>query len=36
MSVPLFTRHKVRQLNGFGMCESLRYADIKQAVERLL
>ncbi|WP_404343525.1 ATP-dependent DNA helicase RecQ [Pseudoalteromonas mariniglutinosa] len=29
MSVPLFTRNKVRQLSGFGICEQQRYSEIK-------
>ncbi|MBQ4833581.1 RecQ family ATP-dependent DNA helicase [Pseudoalteromonas sp. MMG010] len=29
MSVPLFTRNKVRQLSGFALCEQLRYSEIK-------
>ncbi len=29
MSVPLFTRNKVRQLSGFGLCEQQRYSEIK-------
>nr|WP_320135392.1 ATP-dependent DNA helicase RecQ [uncultured Amphritea sp.] len=35
ISVPLFARNKVRQLSGFGCCEALRYADIRQKVEQL-
>ncbi|WP_299204365.1 RecQ family ATP-dependent DNA helicase [uncultured Amphritea sp.] len=35
ISVPLFARNKVRQLSGFGSCESLRYADIRTKVEGL-
>jgi ATP-dependent DNA helicase RecQ len=29
MSVPLFTRNKVRQLSGFAVCEQQRYSEIK-------
>jgi len=32
MTNPLFTQLKVKQLTGFGMCETLRYEDIKQKV----
>ncbi|MBN1005756.1 ATP-dependent DNA helicase RecQ [Amphritea pacifica] len=35
ISVPLFTRNKVRQLSGFASCERLRYADIRKKVEQL-
>ena len=35
ISVPLFTRYKVRQLPGFGQCEALRYGDIQQKVASL-
>ena len=33
MSVPLFTRNKVRQLSGFALCEQLRYSDIKAKLQ---
>lgn len=36
MAVPLVSRFQVRKLNGFGRCEKLRYAEIKQKVESLL
>jgi len=36
MSVPLVSRFQVRKLSGFGRCENLRYAEIKQKVESLL
>ncbi|SIS55517.1 RecQ family ATP-dependent DNA helicase [Neptunomonas antarctica] len=36
ISVPLFTKYKVRQLQGFGSCEHVRYADIRQKVQDLL
>ena len=32
MSVPLFTRAKVRKLSYFGVCQHMRYAEIKQHV----
>jgi ATP-dependent DNA helicase RecQ len=35
ISVPLFARNKVRQLSGFGSCESLRYADLLKKLESL-
>ena len=35
ISVPLFTRNKVRQLSGFGSCENLRYAGIREKIESL-
>jgi len=35
ISVPLFSRNKVRQLSGFGSCENLRYAELRQKVEAL-
>ncbi|WP_432473175.1 RecQ family ATP-dependent DNA helicase [Amphritea sp. HPY] len=35
ISVPLFARNKVRQLSGFGSCESLRYEEIRQKVSQL-
>lgn len=35
ISVPLFTRHKVRQLAGFACCEQLRYEDIRNKVNSL-
>ena len=36
MSVPLFTRTKVRQLSYFGACQYMRYADIKMQVMAIL
>jgi ATP-dependent DNA helicase RecQ len=35
MSVPVFARNKVRQLPGFGCCETLRYREIKQKLQQL-
>lgn len=35
MSVPLFTRNKVRQLPGFGLCEHNRYAEVRGMLEKL-
>lgn len=34
ISVPIFARNKVRQLEGFGSCEQLRYSEIRQRVSR--
>ena len=36
MSVPLFTRTKVRQLSYFAVCQHMRYADIKAHVVSIL
>lgn len=36
MMVPLFSRLQIRKLKGFGRCEKLRYAEIKQKVTSLL
>jgi ATP-dependent DNA helicase RecQ len=36
MSVPLFTRAKVRQLSYFGVCQYMRYSEIKAQVIPLL
>jgi ATP-dependent DNA helicase RecQ len=36
MSVPMFTRFKVRQLAGFGCCESIRYSYVLARVEALM
>jgi len=35
ISVPLFSRNKVRQLAGFGSCESCRYEQIRLRVQSL-
>ena len=35
LSIPLFARNKVRQLPGFGSCESQRYAAIREKVATL-
>jgi len=32
----LFTRMKVRQVQGFGCCENCRYADVKAVVTAYL
>jgi len=34
ISVPVFARNKVRQLEGFGSCEQLRYSEIRQRISR--
>ena len=36
ISVPIFARNKVRQLEGFGCCEKLRYSDIKHKIQNEL
>ncbi|WP_133471373.1 RecQ family ATP-dependent DNA helicase [Paraglaciecola marina] len=36
MTMPLFTRLKVRQVAGFGSCEHCRYGDVKQVVREVL
>ncbi|MGK0474438.1 MAG: ATP-dependent DNA helicase RecQ [Oleispira sp.] len=33
ISVPIFARNKVRQLQGFGSCEPLRYGDIREKIK---
>ena len=35
MTMPLFTRLKIRQIKGFGICEHCRYADVKAAVDTI-
>lgn len=35
ISVPVFNRYKVRKLQGFGLCEHLRYEDIRSKVHEL-
>jgi ATP-dependent DNA helicase RecQ len=36
ISVPVFTRYKVRQLPGFASCEKQRYAEIRSKVASLM
>ncbi len=36
VSVPLFSRNKVRGLQGYALCEQLRYQDIRDKVTSLL
>ncbi len=36
LSVPIFARNKVRPLEGFGLCENFRYAEIRSKVETLI
>lgn len=36
ISVPIFSRNKVRQLAGFASCENLRYSDIKNKLNNLI
>jgi ATP-dependent DNA helicase RecQ len=35
ISVPVFNRYKVRKLQGFGVCEHVRYEDIRNKVQAL-
>lgn len=35
LSVPVFSRYKIRQLAGFGLCADLRYEEIRQKVQSL-
>jgi ATP-dependent DNA helicase RecQ len=35
ISVPIFARNKVRQLEGFSSCEQLRYSDIRYKINSL-
>ena len=36
ISVPVFARNKVKQLEGFGCCEKFRYSDIKEKIQKEL
>ncbi len=36
ITVPVFSRNKVRQLSGFGICEQQRYEEIQARVSELL
>lgn len=36
MTMPMFSRLKIRQVNGYGMCEDCRYGDVKAAVSSIL
>ena len=36
MTVPIFGRHKVKSLSGFGLCQQLPYAEVKQKLNHLL
>lgn len=36
MTMPIFTRYKVKKLSTFGVCEKMRYAEIKKLVESCL
>ena len=36
MTSPLFTRNKVRQMNGFGLCQQHAYQDIREHLAQLL
>lgn len=35
ISIPLFSRHKVKQLAGFGCCEQVRFEKIREKVSEL-
>ncbi len=35
ISIPLFSRNKVRQLSGFGSCENLRFEEIEEKIKKL-
>jgi ATP-dependent DNA helicase RecQ len=35
ISIPLFSRNKVRQLSGFSSCENLRFEDIQEKIKSL-
>jgi ATP-dependent DNA helicase RecQ len=32
LTVPLFSRNKVKQLSGFGCCENIRYQEVREKV----
>lgn len=36
LSVPIFARNKTRQLSGFGLCENIRFADIRSKVATIV
>ncbi|MGJ8680660.1 RecQ family ATP-dependent DNA helicase [Paraglaciecola sp.] len=36
MTMPMFSRLKIRQVTGFGSCEDCRYGDVKQVVSEIL
>jgi len=35
LSVPLFSRNKVKQLSGFGLCSNIRYQEVRDKVASL-
>ncbi|MFT5756622.1 MAG: ATP-dependent DNA helicase RecQ [Alteromonadaceae bacterium] len=35
LSVPLFSRNKVKQLTGFGLCSNIRYQEVRDKVSSL-
>ena len=35
LTVPMFTKHKVKKLQGFALCEALKYGDVKRKVQAL-
>jgi ATP-dependent DNA helicase RecQ len=32
LTVPLFSRNKIKQLSGFGCCENIRYQEVREKV----
>jgi len=36
LTVPLFSRNKVKQLAGFGSCENIRYQEVREKVIRIM
>jgi ATP-dependent DNA helicase RecQ len=36
LTVPLFSRNKVKQLTGFGCCENIRYQEVREKVIRIM
>lgn len=35
LTIPMFTKHKVKKLSGFALCDGLKYGDVKQKIEAL-
>ena len=35
LTIPMFTKHKVKKLSGFALCEALKYGDVKGKVQSL-
>ncbi|XPF93646.1 RecQ family zinc-binding domain-containing protein [Colwellia sp. RE-S-Sl-9] len=36
LTVPMFTKQKVKKLSGFAMCEALKYGEVKGKVQALM